>query len=342
MVAVAIGGAAVLGAGASIISGNKAAKAQQKGDAAAIAEQRRQYDLTRADYAPWRTAGASAVGALTRAYGLSPSLGSAGNTPGAAGTEGGIDSGAYGGFFASPGYAFRRDEGLKAIDRGAAARGILHSGASVKAEQRYGDGLAASEYDSYTARLAQLAGLGQSATAGTAAAGSSASNNISSASSRSGNARASSYANIGSSINSGLNNVMSAYLMGGMGGGGMFREDLLMPAAGPYGIEQVDAAGIINNYQRRAQPHPVMILQKQMEAATAKKRSRARFKGWCRTHTGTSPRQMRQEPRQQPAATAPQAPADPLAPLPEAPKAAPAPSQPHIPSGADREKLISR
>jgi hypothetical protein len=40
------------------------------------------------------------------------------------GTEqGGIDNGAYGGFFTSPGYAFRRDEGLKAIDRGAAASG---------------------------------------------------------------------------------------------------------------------------------------------------------------------------------------------------------------------------
>jgi hypothetical protein len=137
--------------------------------------------------------------------------------PGAQGTQGGID--AYGGFFTSPGYAFRRDEGLKAIDRGAAARGILHSGASVKAEQRYGEGLAASEYDSYTARLAQLAGLGQSATAGTAAAGANASNNISSALIASGNARASSYANVGSSINAGLNNVMTAYLMRGQLGG---------------------------------------------------------------------------------------------------------------------------
>jgi hypothetical protein len=216
MVAVAIGGAAVLGAGASIISGNKAAKAQTKAADKSIANEKYFYDTSRNDFAYAREAGKSATSALMRAYGLSgPTLGSAGSTPGAAGTEGGIDSGAYGGFFASPGYQFRYDEGLKAIDRGAAARGILHSGGTIKAEQRYGEGLAASEYDAYTARLAQLAGLGQSATAGTTAAGSAAAGNISNALIASGNARASSYANTGSAINSGLNNVMTAYLMRG-------------------------------------------------------------------------------------------------------------------------------
>jgi hypothetical protein len=152
------------------------------------------------------------VGALVNAYGLP-----GGPNPTGTGTTG---SNAYGGFFTSPGYQFRMDQGLQAIDRGAAARGILGSGATVKAEQRYGEGLAASEYDSYTARLAQLAGLGQSATAGTAAAGANASNNISQALINSGNAQASSYTNTASSINSGLNNIMSAYLMRGAFSGG--------------------------------------------------------------------------------------------------------------------------
>lgn len=214
MVAVAIGAAAVVGAGASISAGNKAAKAQTHAADASIAEQQRESDQTRADYAPWRTAGASALGALTTAYGLNPTSGS--TNPGAVGTEQGQPaSGAYGGFFASPGYAFRRDQGLQAVDRGAAASGRLKSGATIKAEQRYGDGLAASEYDAYTSRLAQLAGLGQSATAGTAAAGSTAAGNISNALISSGNARASSYTNAASAVNSGLNNVMTAYLMRG-------------------------------------------------------------------------------------------------------------------------------
>jgi hypothetical protein len=219
MVAVAIGGAAILGAGASIVSGNKAAKAQTKAADMSVAEQRRQYDQTRTDYAPWRAAGTSALTALTNTYGLNGNLGTAGNVPGAQGTQG-SQVGAYGGFFTSPGYQFRLSEGLKAIDRGAASRGQLGSGATIKAEQRYGEGLAASEYDAYTSRLAQLAGLGQSATAGTAAAGANASNNISNALIASGNARASSYANVGSSINQGLNNVMTAYLMRGMFSGG--------------------------------------------------------------------------------------------------------------------------
>jgi hypothetical protein len=212
VVAVAIGGAAVLGAGATIVAGNKASKAQIQSTNAAIAADTRQNDLTRADFAPWRAAGGLALGALTNAYGLNGST-----SPGPVGNEQGQPlSSAYGGFFTSPGYAFRRDEGLKAIDRGAAASGRLGSGATIKAEQRYGEGLAASEYDAYTARLAQLAGLGQSATANTAAAGSTAAGNISSALINSGNARASSYTNTVSAINSGLNNVMSAYLMQGM------------------------------------------------------------------------------------------------------------------------------
>jgi hypothetical protein len=214
MVAVAIGGAAVLGAGATMIAGNKAANAQTQSNAAAIAEQRREYDLTRSDYAPWRAAGSAAVNKLVSAYGLSTP--SAGGTGAAAGTGTSAGSDAYGGFFTSPGYQFRLSEGLKAIDRGAAARGQLGSGATIKAEQRYGEGLAASEYDAYTARLAQLAGLGQSATGGTAAAGANAANNISQSLINTGNARASSYANTASAINSGLNNVMSAYLMRGM------------------------------------------------------------------------------------------------------------------------------
>lgn len=212
MVAVAIGAAAVVGAGATVIAGNKASKAQVTSTNAAIAAQQSQSDQTRSDFAPWRAAGGLALGALTKAYGLNGST-----NPGAVGTEQGQpDTGAYGGFFTSPGYAFRRDEGLKAIDRGAAATGRLGSGATIKAEQRYGEGLAASEYDAYTSRLAQLAGLGQSATAGTAAAGSTAAGNISNALINSGNARASSYTNTASAINSGLNNVMSAYLMQGM------------------------------------------------------------------------------------------------------------------------------
>jgi len=49
----------------------------------------------------------------------------------------------------SPGYQFRLDEGMKAIERGAAARGRIDSGETMKALQRYGQGLAAQDYDAF-------------------------------------------------------------------------------------------------------------------------------------------------------------------------------------------------
>ena len=48
-------------------------------------------------------------------------------------------------FQADPGYAFRLSEGMKALDRTAAARGGLLSGATLNGAQRYGSDLASQE-----------------------------------------------------------------------------------------------------------------------------------------------------------------------------------------------------
>lgn len=45
-----------------------------------------------------------------------------------------------------PGYAFRMAEGMKGLERSAAARGGLLSGAALKGIQQYGQGLASQEY----------------------------------------------------------------------------------------------------------------------------------------------------------------------------------------------------
>ena len=47
---------------------------------------------------------------------------------------------------ADPGYGFRLSEGMKAMDRSAASRGNLLSGATIKGAQRYGQDLASQEY----------------------------------------------------------------------------------------------------------------------------------------------------------------------------------------------------
>lgn len=60
------------------------------------------------------------------------------------------DMGAY---QATPGYEFRRQEGLRAVEQSAAARGGLFSGQTGKELERYGQGVATSEYDNYMRRL---------------------------------------------------------------------------------------------------------------------------------------------------------------------------------------------
>jgi hypothetical protein len=78
-------------------------------------------------------------------------------------------------FQTDPGYAFRLSEGMKALDRTAASRGGLLSGATLKGAQQYNQGLASQEYQNaynryntdYNMKLAPLqtlAGYGQGAT----------------------------------------------------------------------------------------------------------------------------------------------------------------------------------
>lgn len=230
MVGVAIAGAAVVGGVSTAVSGSKAAKAQKQAAQTAadasersaqlqVDEAKRQYDLTRSDYAPYRETGYKALDTLAGLYGVGDKA---------------IDPTAA--LEATPGYQFQKSEGLQAIDRRNAASGALNSGGADKARIRYAEGIAASNYDSYANKLAALAGVGQSATGSTAAAGQSATNAITSAygtnganqaaaATAAGNARASSYANIGSANNGTVNNLASLYLYqngGGFSGGNAY------------------------------------------------------------------------------------------------------------------------
>jgi hypothetical protein len=56
----------------------------------------------------------------------------------------------------TPGYQFNLDQGLKAIDRGAASRGLTTSGNAIEAEQKYGAGLASNTYQDYVNNLARF------------------------------------------------------------------------------------------------------------------------------------------------------------------------------------------
>lgn len=208
----AIIGASVLGAGASLIAGNKAASATQAAaDTQAAAAnhaadlQHVQYLQTREDYAPWRTAGAAAVGKQADLLGLN-------GEP--------ARTNAFSTFRADPGYAYTVGEAVKGVDRSAAARGLLTSGRTIKAIQDRAANLADQGYSNWFNRIAGVAGTGQTATGSTANAGSTAATNEGNALIAGGNARASGYINsanaftnstngIVGSINSGLNNYFA-------------------------------------------------------------------------------------------------------------------------------------
>lgn len=163
-------GAAIVG-GASIYAANKASSAAKQASAAqtesnnaALAEQARQYDQTRADQAPWREAGSAALEQLSRAFGL--------NT-GPNGTNGAPDASA---FTTSPGYEFRRNESLRAVTGNYAARGLLESGNIGKGLIDYAGNAASQEFGNWFNQLSGIAGVGQTATQATSAAGANAAN----------------------------------------------------------------------------------------------------------------------------------------------------------------------
>ncbi len=196
-----------LSAGAAIYGGKKGADAVKAGELASLAENARQFDLVRSDTAPVRALGSAAVGRLAQLYG---------HGQGPDGANGPADMSA---FFASPDFEFNLGEGQKAIDRSAAARGGLLSGAAVKEGQRFASGLASREYSGFVDRLMQQAGLGNTGIGASAAAGANSASNVSNVSMNAGNNRASIYgntaANVNNSIQTGLENQMLRRYLGG-------------------------------------------------------------------------------------------------------------------------------
>ena len=71
------------------------------------------------------------------------------------GVEGGYN------YMTDPGYEFRVDEGIRARDRSAAARGGLLSGGYGRQLTRYGQDYASNEYTNVYNRISNIAGLGQ-------------------------------------------------------------------------------------------------------------------------------------------------------------------------------------
>jgi hypothetical protein len=126
----------------------KAAKAQERGQQAQIAELRRQFDLQRADLAPFREASNFA---LQRLQSLISDPSQVQNLPG---------------------FEFRQEQGRAQLENIAAAGGDLLSGTTLQGLTEFGQNFATNEVNAEFNRLASLAGLsGQGVGAGVQAGG---------------------------------------------------------------------------------------------------------------------------------------------------------------------------
>lgn len=111
--------------------------------------------------------------------------------------------------YMEPSYQFRLGEGLKALDRQAAARGGLISGGALKAAQRYGQDFASQEFGNAYNRLAGLAGIGQTATNTIGNAGSNFASNAGNLMTSGAAARASGYVGGANALTGGLNQYLN-------------------------------------------------------------------------------------------------------------------------------------
>lgn len=207
--------------------------AQQAGAAAGAAGQQAMTNANneigdiRSSVSPWTSTGTAAAGRLASLYGFGHLVSGTGwggvnLVPDQNGQD---QAAAQSQFFTSPGYDFRLQQGINALDRSASSRGMLLSGAQQKGVNDYAQGQASSEYGNYINQLNAMSGQG----AGAAAGANSTAGNVFNAGNQDqfqgAMGRANSYQNsanaLASGISSGVNNLaaISAYGLGGGFGG---------------------------------------------------------------------------------------------------------------------------
>lgn len=167
-------------------SRDAAINAQRDGANAAINLQREMYQQGREDMQPWRQAGQDALGQMNdQRFNQQFDMNS---------------------FQKDPGYQFRMDEGMKALQASAAARGGLASGRTLKDLTRFGQDVASQEYgnaynrfydqqDRSYNRLAGLAGVGQTTSGQLMQSGQNMANQVGQAHMGMGNAQAAAHMN---------------------------------------------------------------------------------------------------------------------------------------------------
>ena len=195
--------AATIGAaGIGAYSSRQASKAQERAAAQGDAAQERMFNRQVELQEPFRQAGVNALPELVEASRYTPFS---------------MEQ-----FQQDPGYQFRLREGLKALDRTAAARGGLLSGAQLRGVTRYGQELGTQEYTNafnrYQAEraarlnpLQSLAGMGQSTAATLGQQAGQYGQSMAQGAAQMGNIRASGYTNQANALSGALGQGVNYY-----------------------------------------------------------------------------------------------------------------------------------
>lgn len=212
----AIIGSAVLGAGSSALASSKAAKAQSRAADRSAQLQREMFERQVELQEPFRQAGLTAQNQILQLLGIGGDQAAPGY--GSLARPFGMQD-----FQKDPGYAFRQSEGMKALERSAAARGSLLSGGTLKGIQRFGQDLASQEYQNAFNRyqveranrlnpLQSLMGSGQSSANVLTGAAGGLGQGLSQAEMAGGAARASGYVGAANALNQALGSVAGYYV----------------------------------------------------------------------------------------------------------------------------------
>lgn len=213
----AIAGAGALSAGAGLFGASQAAKAQKSAANRAADTQTAMFERQIELQEPFRQAGLTAQNKILTVLGLeggdtaSPEFGKYARDFSMADFE------------ADPGYGFRMSEGMKALERSAAARGGLLSGSTLKGIQRFGQDTASQEYINAFNRyqtnrsnqlnpLQSLYGGGQTSTNLLSNAAGQTGQGVAGAQTAGGQARASSYIGGANALTSALNTGAGLYV----------------------------------------------------------------------------------------------------------------------------------
>ena len=197
-------GGAVLGGVLGAVGSKSAADTQARAAREAAAAQERMFERQVQLQEPWRKAGEEALNKL---------IPLASNY-----TPFGMQQ-----FQADPGYQFRLQEGLKTLQRNAAARGGALSGRTLLGAERFGQGLASQEYQNafnrYQAEreaqlnpLQSLAGVGQTSANYLSGAAQNLGTNLGEIGMQGANARASGYVGMTNALTNALNQGSNLYM----------------------------------------------------------------------------------------------------------------------------------